>query len=260
MEMPNFENHAERGYAGLEKRLRRIAEELGKSGIDVDDTCHLDMWTYRSIYGDQANKDNNEVKQMEDRWAEEKGDSKKQKGRKRITNGEKMEMFKTALFHKALGAKFYILRSSLHDDYKNGIDNVIADKESGAVVGAFDEVVAKNGRAEKESKVAVHNTKGGAFLKYGIGIENGQIVKQKNEHIPLFYLALGEEELMRAIESFDSSEENLSTLERDLLAKLAASVNEQTEAIAKIGMLKNKIPDIEKFQNALQEATNPEKN
>lgn len=249
----NFENRAERGEEALEERLKEIAAELRESDIDVDDFCRIDMEAYEPLYGQQVKKDMYEIKQREKKWQKEKP-NKEGKQRKR-TNGEKMEMFKTALFHKAIGKNFFVLRSSPFDDCNNGIDNVIVEKETGAVVGAFDEVVAKNGKTEKEGKVAARNTRSGAFLKYGIGAAGAKTTKQSNHHIPLFYLALEEKELNDAINDFNLSEEEFSELEKELLKKLAASVKEQTKLISEIGMFKNKTEDIKKFQTALQEAT-----
>ncbi len=251
---PNFENHAECGEKGLEERLKEIAAELTESGINTDDLCRVNMKAYESLYGSQVEKDIYNIRQREEKWQNQKQKSSKEKKQTKITNGEKMEMFKTALFHKAIGKDFFVLRSSLFDDYNNGIDNVIVEKETGAIVGAFDEVVAGNGKTEKEGKVAARNTRGGAFLKYGVGMENGQPVKQENRHIPLFYLALEKEELAAALEKFDPSEKNLSEMEKDLLEKLTESVKEQIESISKIGMLKDKTTEINDFQNALRKA------
>lgn len=249
----NFENRAERGEEALEERLKKIAAELRESDIDVDDFCRIDMEAYEPLYGRQAKKDMYEIKQREEKWQKERPGKKGE--RRKMTNGEKMEMFKTALFHKAIGKNFFVLRSSPFDDYNNGIDNVIVEKKTGAVVGAFDEVVA-NGKTEKEGKVAARNTRGGAFLKYGIGAAAGtKTVKQNNSHIPLFYLALEEKELNDAINDFNLSEEEFSELEKELLKKLAASVKEQTKPISEIGMFKNKTENIKNFQTALQEAT-----
>jgi len=129
-------------------------------------------------------------------------------------------------------------------------------KETGAVVGAFDEVVAKNGKTEKEGKVAARNTLSGAFLKYGIGAAGAKTTKESNHHIPLFYLALKEEELIRCDKPLRIFQKKaLSELEKELLKKLAASVKEQAKPILEIGMFKNKTEDIKKFQTALQEAT-----
>jgi len=267
MEMPNFENRAERGEEALKEHLKEIAVELKAEGIEVDDECRVNMDSYKAEpkYAGGIAKDKIDIAKMQTDWKKRKQQAKREiiKGKKQekeTRSGEKMEMFKTALFHKALGAKFYILRSSLHDDYKNGIDNVIADKESGAVVDAFDEVVSHDGELDKGSKTRTINGTTGGFLKYGIGIKNGEPIKQENPRVPLFYLALTHKELESAISDFEIDREELSELEKALLKKLTDSISEQTKIIAGIQLLKNKIPDIEKFQNALQEATNPEKN
>jgi len=261
MEMPNFENRAERGEEGLRKQLKEIAAELKESGIGVDDECRINMEAYRNEpkYANSVVKDKAEVADMEKTWKEQEkrasaGIIDAKTHDKKNRSGEQMEMFKTALFNKAIGGKFFVLRSSRFDDYKHGIDNIIVEKETGAVVGAFDEVVSRDGELDKGSKIrAINGTKGG-YLKYGVGLENGKATKQENARIPLFYLALTYKELENAISSFESDQENLSELEKKLLKKLADSVKEQIEPISKIGMLKNKIPDIEKFSAALQEA------
>ncbi len=251
--MPNFENSAERGLEALEAYVGKIAEELNREGIAATGDCHIDMQKYEEIYGQQAKKDMLETAERERKWGKQEGKKNSNK-QKRLKAGEQMEMFKTAVFHKVLEKDFFVSRSSLFDDYNNGIDNVIVEKQTGNIVGAFDEVVSESDGRGKEDKIAARNTRGGGFLKYGIGIKNNKPVKQANAHIPLFYLALENKELTRAISEFDPSKEELSELEKKLLEKLVNCIDRQIPGIEKIGVLQAKIPSIKILKNALEYA------
>lgn len=133
--------------AGKTEFIKRVcgfiaenSEKLRKEGVPVDNDCRLDMKAFLNIYGNKMVEKNQElVKEYGAKWhpdipIEDIAEKKKK------TSGEKLEILITALFAKFLGDKFIVVRSSLYDDVKNGIDNVVLEKESGALICAFDEI------------------------------------------------------------------------------------------------------------------------
>ena len=139
--------------------LNREAEEsYGISGL-LDDECQVLMTGYQEIYSqaflEQSARDVREreiafsgatnpnvqhnyrvqyqIEGQDNIIAKWKENKKKEKN-------SQMEMVVTALLHKVLGDRYFIVRTSEFDDYHNGIDNIIIDKQTGAVVCAFDEV------------------------------------------------------------------------------------------------------------------------
>jgi len=236
----------------LEEYVESISVELEnefkESGIKLTGDCHIKMESYEKIFGDRVGHDIREVKEQQNKWQGKKP-SKKEK----IREGEKMEIFKTALFNKVLKNDFLVLRSSLYDDYKNGIDNIIFDKESGTVVGAFDEVVSETAGPvyeQKKSKIAAKNSRAGGYLKYGLAKKGDKIIMESNARVPVFYLALSQNELKEALVGFEVSD-NLSEAEEIMLEKLAKSISEQIKSLENIPLFKQKIPAVKKLELAL---------
>jgi pyruvate dehydrogenase complex dehydrogenase (E1) component len=101
------------------------------------------------------------------------------------------------VFHRILGREFVVASASVYDDYFNGIDTVLVDKETGDVICALDEVHDEEGRARHQKKIeSIIKTakKGGAKIKYGITFEKddktgaNKLVQKTISNIPKFYL------------------------------------------------------------------------
>lgn len=95
----------------------------------------------------------------------------KYRERKEVAKSNQAEMAITALLHKMLKERFIVVRASTFDDYKHGMDNLILDRETGAVICAFDEVIRNEGDAAKApvklEKIKKAALKGGNEAKYG---------------------------------------------------------------------------------------------
>jgi hypothetical protein len=155
-----------------------------------------------------------------------------------ITDGERMEVFKTILFHKFIGKNFIIVRSSIYDDFKNKVDNVIINKETGEVVCAFDEVCLKySSYNPKKDAILKINREGGAKIKYGLFLqkESDKMVLKKGEiqGVPIFYLSLEKDDLDDGIKSLAWSLDKISEKEKEVWEKFKILLKEQGEEIIK---------------------------
>jgi len=159
-----------------------------------------------------------------------------------ITDGERMEVFKTIIFHKFIGKNFIVVRSSIYDDFKNKVDNVIINKETGEVVCAFDEVCLKgpnfdSRKKDKENIIIKINRESGAKIKYGLFLqkENDKMVLKKGEvqGVPIFYLSLEKDDLDDGIKSLAWSLDKISEKEKEIWGKFKILLKEQGEEIIK---------------------------
>jgi hypothetical protein len=159
-----------------------------------------------------------------------------------ITDGERMEVFKTILFHKFIGKNFIVVRSSIYDDFKNKVDNVIINKETGEVVCAFDEVCLRDSnfdsrKKDKKNIIFEKNRRGGAKIKYGLFLqkENDKMVLKKGEiqGVPIFYLSLEKNDLDDGIKSLAWSLDKISEKEKEIWEKFKILLKEQGEEIIK---------------------------
>jgi hypothetical protein len=114
----------------------------------------------------------------------------------------------TLLLHKIVGDKFIIARSSKYDDYKNGIDTLIIDKETGDLICGFDEMGASLEEVQrvKGKKIEESLDHGGVTVKYGANIKRGRLIKTSRKNLPAFFLALSDNDLDNILETVTGDE------------------------------------------------------
>jgi hypothetical protein len=150
-----------------------------------------------------------------------------------------LEMAITILLHKRFGDRYVVVRASKYDDYFNGIDNVLVNKETGDVICAFDEVRMDERSyrdAHKKERSRKKASQGGASLKYGFRIRNGAVLKQTIQSIPIFCLGLDSQDCSDLINNISYADkannptlrvQPLNDTEERILQRLLDSISEQ---------------------------------
>ncbi len=167
-----------------------------------------------------------------------------------------MEMAMTILLHKFLKDKFLVVRTTDIDDY-NGVDNLVIDLESGAVVGAFDDVnqdVDGKRLTDKIKKIREKAVHGGARIDYGLSLEQGLLKRSKLENLPVFYLGLLQSELEKLLNEMNYDPEGqITAIEQKTYLKLIESLEvQQKELVA----LKNLKPELKQKLEAFVSTLN----
>ncbi|MDD5290952.1 MAG: hypothetical protein PHZ04_02440 [Patescibacteria group bacterium] len=176
----------------------------------------------------------------------------------------------TALLDRVLGKRFLIARASCHDDYENSVDTLIIDRETGEVVGAFDEVLDtfhREGKtavnqSKKWEKISKKNAKGGAHIKYGLtfgqGKDSGKLIRKELSNVPIFYLSLSGNEFKELAENIEADPDTpLSSKEAEIFDELMKSLSEQREGLLKqniSGIMKPKIASFSRVIDNMKEA------
>ncbi len=151
-------------------------------------------------------------------------------------HGPQLEMALTILLHKIIGNRFIVARASTFDDYRNGIDNVIINKETGDVVCAFDEVndtVGGSRHDKKMEKIKKKALQGGSTIKYGYTYINDEeaskkrLIQKKINNVPTFFLSLSQEELKNLLSNMSYDAQIISNKEYEIYDKLIHSLEEQ---------------------------------
>ena len=144
----------EDSIAKLERFIGQAAEAYRNEGIPVADDGRIDNRAYANLYFDEIQEDNDRTAEYEAEWLGAVSDEEKKKERRK-KEGEQLEMLSFAIFTKNLPRdEFVVVRSSSHDDRVNKVDTLILDRKTGALVCAFDEVGATNGK-EYDDKLEV---------------------------------------------------------------------------------------------------------
>lgn len=140
------------------------------------------------------------------------------------------EMALTVLFDRLLGDDFIVVRASTYDDYKNGADQLIIDKHSGAVICGLDDVlghIGDDGGRAKEKILADHMASGGATIKYGLASRDGRLERKTLRHIPLFFFSLSKQELDELLKCLESPTPALTDGAQTTFDKLVNSLDQQ---------------------------------
>jgi hypothetical protein len=142
---------------------------------------------------------------------------------KRFEQSRQLEAVFMVVLNKIVGDKFLVVRSNTYDDYLNGVDTMIIDKETGDVVCTLDEVrgtqvrdaegnLRMSDREErKRQKIAKNNLRGGKKIAYGIGFEKDEKTNKKKlyrgevKNLPILYVSVPGADLGRMIDELTSS-------------------------------------------------------
>lgn len=243
------ENEIRENAEKVRNFLSIISQELRSERLPITEgDCRINMNPFKN---NDIKKDKRYIKEIEEKIDDgltKDGFSIDEiKEKKIMADGERFERLKTVILHKAFGKDFIVARSSRYDDIKNGIDNVIIEKETGNVVCAVDDITTKDSNAEKDKitdfrfedkkeYVARKNKKGGAELKYGISVEKGRIVKKNIGNLPVFCISLSPETLKKTEKTLISSlnrKDGKSQEEEDFISHFLFSIEEQIEDLEK---------------------------
>jgi len=191
---------------------------------------------------------------QEQTWAQESGKSVEQwRQDKEKSPASLTEAALTLMLQRVLPDNFIVVRSSVYDDYNNGVDQLIIDRESGAVICGIDEVIDRQdnvGPSKKEEKIRQKMMRGGAKVKYGARVEGKNLVLDSLKNIPAFYLSLSPKELEILAENLQENE--VSDYERDLLQRLHSSLSEQLASYSHLDLNQDLKIKLEDFFKSLE--------
>lgn len=236
----------------LEAEMKKI-----QTGINEEYQCDiLDEENKISMEGMAgAEADKKFVADREEAWSDQDRKTVEEWQRSKSRNPSTIaEMAITAILHKILGNRFIVARASTFDDYRHHVDNVLIDKETGAVVCGFDEVLGftgDDGGEKKDKKIKENLSRGGTSLKYGATIVNGQIERKSLENIPTFFLSLSKEDLSKLLVDLKANQAPTIN-EKQIVLKMVSSLENQSKEAEKISVNYNLKHNLDNFSTSLQ--------
>ncbi len=249
IDLPERKIRPEEYHDLLENKMGGISREVNKQF-----NCEfLDDKGCISMDGNEA--DEKLVNDLEKDWASRQGKTVEEWRQSKERNPATInEMAITITLHRLLGSRFIVARAAPIDDYTRHVDNVLIDKETGAIVCGFDEVLGfegDDGGEKKEKKTKDILADGGSSLKYGATIIGGKIVRKELNSIPTFYLSLSKEELTSLLKDIKASNEPTEN-EKNLVLKMITSLEKQYEEAQKIANGLSLIENLDKFSGSLE--------
>jgi hypothetical protein len=219
----------------------RYLESPQRAGYILDDECRIDMRAFMTKRGGPYQKEGKDgargsvsddemiVRGNELSWSgaleeptrkrygtDDPGEIIRRWGEgERKHDGSLAEAAILCILNRFLGERFVAVRSAKYDDYENGVDTLILDKERGGVVCAFDEVVGSEGSERYENKIRRAKGKlaehGGMRVKYGLVFERDassavRLKRKSLPNIPGFCISLSHDDLHQLVRESDFSE------------------------------------------------------
>jgi len=229
-----FEFEKLNSFERLVKFIEIVSEMQRKEGLLVDNFGRIEMGGFKGIFGEKVIE--GDKKYIAEIFRKIYGNLREEEilNKRLESDGEKLELLKQAVFYKNLRERALVVRSSLYDDLKNKVDNILIERGTGNIICAFDEVSDISGieHENKERKIHQENEKGGVSLKYGLVLDkDGKIILGSLSNIPIFYLALPRHLLIKIINGFKPSLEEQSDLEKNLFSYFINSIRLQIDKL-----------------------------
>jgi len=290
-------NNLDRGWEDekkvLDSLMNRISEdtnkELGQDMLTEDGT--VDMKSFRRTknnldapYSKEEEKEDEQlIKDKELMWSGATNDSSRDFLRKKYNLNDVsedeltdkileeyrnhreasapaiLEQVATIVFYKVLKDKFFVMKSSIYDDYENGVDNLMVNKETGEVICAFDEVHGETKHRDerkKEEKIIKKAKQGGTKIKYGFTFKDNkdgekELVRKEIDSVPLFYIASSPEDLKGILGKMDYDMDKAPNEDEiNFFNKVTTSLKEQADMLLEEDIpekVKKKIVGFNKF-------------
>jgi hypothetical protein len=226
-----MEEKEKREIEKLKRISRECIENLKREKVPIDGDWRIKMEAFEGISKDYTKekiaKDKEDVKEKEKIFEKEEIERYGVATQEKLkATGEKLEYLKNIIFYKFLGKDFIVCRSSRYDDLKNGVDNLILEKETGNLVCALDECEIKRYEV-KEEAVWKKNLEGGGRLKYGLTTKKGEIKLGSQENLPVFLLFLKDNLIKEGIEKLPESLSEISENDRLLFEAFKKEIEAQ---------------------------------
>jgi len=258
-----------------------IKEKYGVTHNLVDDRGMLSMDFFSRENGgiytpEEIESDKQNILEKEIEWSgaedprvqefyktQKKVEGKEEIAREWMKNKEKekssqMEMLTNLILYKTLREKFIVARASRHDDL-GGIDSYLVDTDTGDPVCVIDEVHdhERVGRKDEKWERVESIGKGGKTMKYCVVPEGDKLVQKEIKNIPVFFVSLTTEEIVRGMEGFSRNLDNTpNELESDYFNKFTILLQEEYDRVKDMQMPRVTKENLEKFRCALQTMKN----
>lgn len=229
IERKNLYEKASEYKRELLPQLQEISEKLQKEGFSLDEQVRIKTEEFRDIFGKKIIlADQKLVEKLERKFVQDE--------HKNI--GELLEIVKTIAFNNFwFKERMVSLRTSKFDDYLNGIDEVIFDRQTHQPLAAVDTTT----NIKEKTEEIIDKIKRGSQIKYGFYLTEG-IKKGSLNDLPTFIISLKTEELLdfaqKIIEHFRGGK--VEKIHFQIEKEILESLKRQAEEFQKIAEPKMK--------------------
>ena len=153
----------------------------------------------------------------------------------KMRDGNISENLLFLMMNKVAGDRYITLKTSEYDDFRNGVDMILVDTQTDAVICTFDATVSGfNSRMDHKMERAKQRIDSGRglYMKYGVSFDADQEISLGEiQNIPPLFLDLPKKDLKRILHLMDFHiDTELSSMEIEvvsgLLDKLDAQIND----------------------------------
>ncbi|PIT92400.1 MAG: hypothetical protein COU08_02750 [Candidatus Harrisonbacteria bacterium CG10_big_fil_rev_8_21_14_0_10_42_17] len=223
----NEELH-ERAYESIELLKDALEDEGGAllgGGFPVEKaTCRLNEEAFgKSIDASEIKRDQAYVARREEGF---------EHGNIGEVYGELLEQVKTVALNQIwFQGRFVSMRTTKFDDYHNGVDELIIDRETFEPMAAIDTTTNPLGTKDKKDQI-LSKVQQGVAVKYGVALENNGIILTSHSKLPLFVVNIEPEKLVTFAEHLAT--DNLTEEDRTIEKETLESLLQQSELFQKM--------------------------
>jgi hypothetical protein len=217
----------------LNSEIKIEEEAFSKSEFPVDSEFRVNMDKYLGVYDSKTiNRDKNTVASRTEKFKEKFTDPV----------GELLEKSKTLAVNRYwFKVRYLAVRTSKFDDYQNGIDEMLINKETNEVIAAIDATTDVNSKADPRLFSIL---KDGGQIAYGLRLKDNKPVLGELKNLPVFIVNFNKEETIELAKKVAG--QKLPELEE---RKLLDSLIKQAEIFAQSASSKMR----PKYEKALKE-------
>ena len=169
-------------------------ERLRGEGFPVSEDCRINLREFGNLYSKETlERDQEKVSEIETHF--ENSQSEK--------IGELLEAVKTLVFNKFwFDGRLVAIRTSKFDDYVNGVDQLILDRETFQPLAAVDTTLDWKSKLPK----IINKIQKGSSVKYGVGFSKDGVEKMNYTGLPIFIISLNGDEVLELAHEIEDGE------------------------------------------------------
>ncbi len=178
----------------MKEFLMAEGERLRGEGFPVDEECRIDLAAFDGSYSKEV------LEHDQERISKTESDFENSQSEK---IAELLEAVKTLVFNKFwFDGRLVAVRTSKFDDYVNGVDQLILDRETFQPLAAVDTTLDWKSKLPK----IMDKIQKGGVVKYGVGLSKNGVEKINYAGLPVFIISLNGDEVLELARGIEAGE------------------------------------------------------
>ena len=226
--------HLKNIYEYLKNRGKEKIEELNLENI-VDEDFRAKSDIFKDIYSEEIlEQDKKKVKKIDGKIEQREIELFR---KIRALKGEIVEISKTIFSDKLFNNKFVVVRTNKYDDYVNGIDEILIDKETGQPIAALDLITYEPDYEKESIEKSIERKKRkffakvlfGSFLKYSLYLDKNKKLRLGGfVDVPFLFIKFNFQDILNIIKAdIENDDSKIKEIGKNLIDEILKFYEEE---------------------------------